>query len=348
MDTNTGAAPEAGGLSQEQESKLRSLGLTNDMIDEIRKANIPANVLNKLDTISSPQQLATDIGMLWLPTGLAERIRSLGTAGTPGITGTPTMPTTSAPATPPQGYAMPAATTPISDYSAQPPAQDQQPPQSYAQAPSQGGYQQQGGYAPPPQGYPQQQQQYPPQQQGYPPQQGYPQQQGYPPQYQQGYPVAPPVKKSGVPAWVWIIGGIVLFFAICIIGFFILVGGVLKAGTGLVNVAGAAAFVTDFDRNLSSGNWQAAQKELGGGLATRYSASTLQSKWQALMGTDTTAGLSGQIGSPRDSSDSTIIPWTITGANGKSYTIDMYVQKLSSSSDSLKIVDAKPDLIPSP
>ena len=128
MDTNTGAAPEAGGLSQAQESKLRSLGLTSDIIDDIRKANIPAHVLDKLDTISSPQQFATDIGMLWLPTGVTERIRSLGTAG---MAGTPTMPTTSAPATPPHGYATPAATTPISDYSAQPPAQGQQPPQSY-------------------------------------------------------------------------------------------------------------------------------------------------------------------------------------------------------------------------
>jgi hypothetical protein len=334
MDTNTGAAPGAGGLSQAQESKLRSFGFTSDIIDDIRKANIPAQVLDKLDTISSPQQFATDIGMLWLPTGVTERIRSLGTASTP------TMPATSAPATPPQGYATPAATPPISDYSAQPPAQDQQPPQSYAQVPSQGGYQQ-GGYAPPPQGYPQQQQ-------GYPPQQGYPQQQGYPAQYQQGYPVAPPVKKSGVPAWVWIIGGVVLFFAICIIGFFVILGGAVKGLSGVVNVAGAAAFVTKFDTDLTAGNWQAAHNDLGGGLATRYSASTLQSKWQALMGTDNTAGVSGEIGQPRDSSDSTIIPWTITGANGKSYTIDMYVQKLSSSSDSLKIVDAKPDLIPSP
>ena len=62
MDTNTGAAPGAGGLSQAQESKLRSLGLTSDIIDDIRKANIPAQVLDKLDTISSPQQFATDIG----------------------------------------------------------------------------------------------------------------------------------------------------------------------------------------------------------------------------------------------------------------------------------------------
>ena len=117
MDTNTGAAPEAGGLSQAQESKLRSLGLTSDIIDDIRKANIPAHVLDKLDTISSPQQFATDIGMLWLPTGVTERIRSLGTAG---MAGTPTMPTTSAPATPPHGYATPAATTPISDYRRRP------------------------------------------------------------------------------------------------------------------------------------------------------------------------------------------------------------------------------------
>ncbi len=330
MDTNTGAAPEAGGLSQAQESKLRSLGLTSDIIDEVRRANIPAHVLDKLDTISSPQQFATDIGMLWLPTGLTERIRSLGAAGTP------TMPTTSAPATPPHGYATPAATTPISDYSAQPPSQDQQPPQSSAQVPSQGGYQQQGGYAPPPQSYPQQQQGYPQQQQG------------YPPQYQQGYPVAPPVKKSGVPAWVWIIGGILLFFAICIIGFFVIIGGAVKGITGVVDVAGAAAFATKFDTDLSSGSWQAAHNDLGGDLANRYSASTLQSKWQALVGTGTTSGLSGEIGQPRDSGNNTIIPWTITGSNGKTYNVDLYVQKLSSSADSLKIVDAKPDLIPSP
>ena len=339
MDSNTGAAPGAGGLTQAQESKLRSLGLTSDIIDDIRKANIPAQVLDKLDTISSPQQFATDIGMLWLPTGVTERIRSLGTGGTP------TMPTTSAPATPPQGYATPAATTPMSDYSAQPPAQDQQPAQPYAQVPSQGGYPQQGGYAPPPQGYPQQQ--YPQQQQGYPPQQGYPQQQGYPPQYQQGYPVAPPVKKSGVPAWVWIIGGIVLFFAICIIGFFVILGGAVKGLSGVVNVAGAVAYAESFNQDMSSGNYQSAHDTLGSDLANRYSVNTLQSKWQALVGEGNSFG-AGKIGSPRTSGDNVIVPWTIDGANGKTYNVDLYISNLSSSKDSLKIVDAKPDLIPSP
>jgi hypothetical protein len=340
MDTNSGAAPGAGGLSQTQESKLRSLGLTDDIIDDIRKANIPAQVLDKLDTISSPQQFATDIGMLWLPTGVTERIRSL---GTPSTTGTPTMPT-SAPATPPHGYAMPEATEPISDYSAQPPAQDQQAPESYAQVPSQGGYPQQGGYAPPPQGYPQQQ--YPPQQQGYPPQQGYPQQ-GYPPQYQQGYPVAPPAKKSGLPAWAWIIGGIVLFFAICIIGFFVVIGGVLKAGSGILNVAGAVAYAETFSQDLSSGDFQSAHDTLGSDLANRYSVNTLQTKWQALVGKGNSFGI-GKIGSPRTSGDNVIVPWTIKGTNGKSYNVDLYISNLSSSKDSLKIVDAKPDLIPSP
>jgi hypothetical protein len=54
------------------------------------------------------------------------------------------------------------------------------------------------------------------------------------------------------------------------------------------------------------------------------------------------------MGSPRTSGDNVIVPWTITGANGKTYNVDLYVSNVSSSADSLKIVDAKPDLIPSP
>ena len=91
-----------------------------------------------------------------------------------------------------------------------------------------------------------------------------------------------------------------LFFAICIIGVFVVLGSAVKGISNVVDVAGAAAFATKFDTDLSSGNWQAAQKDLGGDLANRYSASTLQSKWQALMGTDKTAGVTGEIGQPRD------------------------------------------------
>ncbi|HST04724.1 MAG TPA: hypothetical protein VLQ48_08310 [Chloroflexia bacterium] len=330
MDSNTGTAPEAGGLSQAQESKLRSLGLTSDIIDDIRKANLPSNVLDKLDTISSPQQFATDIAMLWLPSDVTDKIRNLGAGGTP---------TTYVAPTPPQGNPMPAPTTPISDYTPPQQAQaqpevPQQPQQPYAQVPSQGGYpqQQQGGYAPPPQGYPQQQ--------GYPPQQGYPQQ-----PYQQ-YPVAPPVKKSGVPAWVWIVGGIVLFFVLCFVALYALVFSVGKGITSVVNVVGAAAYAETFSTDMASGNYQGAHDTLGSNLANRYSVNTLQSKWEALVGANTFD--SGTMGSPRTSGDNVIIPWTINGANGKTYNVDLYVSNVSSSADSLKIVDAKPDLIPSP
>ena len=45
-----------------------------------------------------------------------------------------------------------------------------------------------------------------------------------------------------------------------------------------------------------------------------------------------------------------MIPWTIEGQNGKTYKVDLYISQIngSSSESVLQIVDAKPDLIPSP
>ena len=122
-----------------------------------------------------------------------------------------------------------------------------------------------------------------------------------------------------------------LFFVLCFVALYALVFSVGKGITSVVNVVGAAAYAETFSTDMASGNYQGAHDTLGSNLANRYSVNTLQSKWEALVGANTFD--SGTMGSPRTSGDNIIIPWTINGANGKTYNVDLYVSNVSSSAD---------------
>ncbi len=183
-------------------------------------------------------------------------------------------------------------------------------------------------------------------------QQQYPQQ-GYPaPGYQQPYPVAPaaPAKKGGIPAIVWILGSIALVIVLCVVGVMITLGALGNSVVGLVNQAGALATATEFTTSMSVGSYNSAHDLLSGDLANRYSEATLQSKWEALVGADNNFNSNSDLSTPRSDGNRSVVTWTIEGQNGKTYKVDLYISKISGSSNDavLQLVDAKPDLIPSP
>jgi hypothetical protein len=154
-----------------------------------------------------------------------------------------------------------------------------------------------------------------------------------------------------VPIFVWILGGILIFFIACgAIVYFTVFATLNSAGSAIrsgLNTAGAAASAGLFDAAMSSGSYQQAYSYLGGNLANRYSAATLQQKWEALGGgTNTIQGINSRIGAPRDvGNNQTTIDWIITPPNKPAVTV---VLTLDQGSNDWKIIDAKPDLIPSP
>ena len=379
MDANsgTGATPSSGmGMTQAQAENLSRIGLSADLIEEIRQAKLPDPVLSKLETVTSPQQLADEVGSLWLPGELVEKIRGVQAAQLPPpaarveLPAAETPPATSStqgaqyyatpPASTPPAYTPPAQTQPIAQqpYGApaqqpqynygQQPQQSQQPPPGYGQQP-------QGGYPPPQGGYAQPQQpppgygQYPAQQ----PPPGYGQQPYGQQQYGQApYPVAAaqaPPKKGGVPAIVWVLGGVLLVIVLCVVGTMIAVNSFFSNAGRFFDTAGALVTAESFSALMSAGDYDGARDLLSGDLANRYTEETLESKWIALVGEGNTFSVNSDLGNPRQDGDRTVVPWTIEGENGREYKVDLYISSLSSSSDSiLQIVDARPDLIPSP
>ncbi len=376
MDANSSTGPTpSGGMTQAQANNLSRIGIPSDIIQEIRQANLPDPVLAKLETVTSPQQLADEVGTLWLSSDLVERIKK---TQPPELPAAPARVELPAPETPPAMTPGPSApVTPPAGYAPPPQMQQPQPPSqpqyNYGQAPPQGAPPP-GGYmppqgAPPPGGYPQPQPTQPMgQQPGYPPPQ-YPQyqqqpgaqgygqapygQQPYPqqPYAQQPYGAAPAAavapKKGGVPAVVWVLGGIFLFLILCVVGIWVAVSAFVSSAGHALDTLGATGVASTFSLEMATGQFENAHDLLGGSLGTRYSATTLEDKWTALSG-DSTSSLSTDIGSPKVDGDRVIIPWTITNAQGKQYHVDLYMGTISSGNDAFQIVDAKPDLIPSP
>jgi hypothetical protein len=214
------------------------------------------------------------------------------------------------------------------------------------------------GYTPPPgqyqQGYPQQphagQPSYP--QPGYPqqgyPQPGYPQQPGGYGPPQPTYTQAPPAeKKGGVPAIVWIIGGVLIATIIgCIIvalmvgAFFNRVGSSIEQGLG---EAGPSIAAIGFTAAMTFGQYDDAHNYLGGDLATRWSASTLEQRWEELSGDGTSLGVENQLGDPRSlGSNRSSIDWIVTTPQGDE-TIELVIEEQGTE---WKIVEARPDLLP--
>jgi hypothetical protein len=176
--------------------------------------------------------------------------------------------------------------------------------------------------------------------------------QGYPPAgYQQQYAQAPPAaKKGGVPVFVWVLGGILLFVILCAaISYFTIFAAFNSAGSAIkggLNTIGAAASATAFDLALETGSYEDAHSYLGGDLARNYSADKLQQKWEALAGSEGTFSINSRFGAPKDiGNNRTTIDWIITPPTGSSKTV---VLTLDEGTNDWKIIDAKPDLIPNP
>jgi hypothetical protein len=358
MDSSpgTGSTPPVG-MTQAQADNLSRIGLPADVINEIRQVGLPEPVLGKLETVNSPQQLADEVGVLWLPVELVEKIKNMQAPGLPPPAARVEQPAPEMPS----GYVPPQTPTPPSaSYGTQPqqPQYDygqptQQAPPNYGQMPPQGGYAPpQGGYmppqgAPPQGGYPQ-----PTQPMGQQPPGGYAQYPGAQPYGQTPYPPAQAQAapaKGGVPAIVWILGGVLLTIVLCVVAVFAIVAALGNAVVSAVNTGGALATATKFSTFMSSGSYQSARDLLSGDIANRYTAATLESKWVALVGEDSVFSVNADLGTPRQDGNRVIVPWTIEGQNGKQYQVDLYISSLTPSSDAvLQIVDAKPDLIPAP
>jgi len=158
-----------------------------------------------------------------------------------------------------------------------------------------------------------------------------------------------------VPVFVWVILGIVVAIVLLCGGTFVVLGilansagnAIKTGGSSIVNTIGASASAGLFDTALSTGNYNEAYSYLGGNLAKKYSAATLQQKWEALAGgTDTIQGINTRFGAPRDiGNNQTTIDWIITPSGKPAVTV---VLTMDEGTNDWKIIDAKPDLIPSP
>ena len=150
-----------------------------------------------------------------------------------------------------------------------------------------------------------------------------------------------------MPGWAMVlIGLLVALVLLCGIGFWV-VGNVLnqagKAVVGGLDSIGAGIVVLSFESNLRTGEYKAAHDLLGGDLANRYSAADLQERWEALEADGITATDTSDI---ELTGDRPQIVWSVTpggGGDTKDITLTM-----SKSGDDWKIVDASPELIPSP
>ena len=343
--SSTGSTPSSG-MTQAQADNLSRIGLSVAIIEEIRQAKLPDSVLSKLETATSPKQLADEVGSLWLPSDLVERIRNAQPAELPGSQARVELPAPDMPT--PSSYTPPPT---------QPPAPyGEQPPPGYGQAPQtppgygQGQMPPQGGYAPPqgapPQGYGQ-----PTQQMGQP-YGGYPQQQPGAPVYgQQPYPAAPqaPAKKGGVPGIVWVLGGVFLGIILCVVIVMAAVGAFVnsasKAITEIADTAVPSLNAIAFTTSLETGDWKTARTYLNNDMANRWSEDQLRDRWQAINGESSFGTTNSDLGTATTSGNRVTVPWSFTGANGTNYKVDLI---FGGSSDDYKIVDAKPDLIPNP
>jgi hypothetical protein len=223
-----------------------------------------------------------------------------------------------------------------------------------------------GGYAPPPQGYPQQPGAPPPgyQPQGYPPP-GYSQPGGGPPPGYypppgppQGYPPpgygAPPKRTSGMPAWAWVLIGLLVVIIIsCVGGIAALtyLGSKVnqtfsRIGSSLVTTFEPIAVATEFYTALDSKDYDSAHALLSPSLASKNTSDNLRTKWEALgsaQGTITT-GFPTTRGTSSNANSATV-DQELLSAKGKTYRVTLQMEK---SGSTWLIKDASPGLIPEP
>jgi hypothetical protein len=117
--------------------------------------------------------------------------------------------------------------------------------------------------------------------------------------------------------------------------------GLFSSAASLVE---AQAAVTSFYTDLRTGNYEGAYGQLGGDLAGRYSASTLEQETQGV--SNLSIGPSKITSLPRsnDTGTSADLVQTINYGNGKQFDTTLTLEKQSD--DTWKIVDANPGLLP--
>jgi hypothetical protein len=115
--------------------------------------------------------------------------------------------------------------------------------------------------------------------------------------------------------------------------------------TDFTSTAGATITASLFDLSMSTGSYDSAHEYLGGDLATRYSSQDLQDGWEALEGSGGAFSVQSEMGEGTTSGDQVLIDWTITPENGDPKTVTLTLEE---SNNDWKIVDAQPELIPSP
>lgn len=199
-------------------------------------------------------------------------------------------------------------------------------------------------------------QNYPPAQPTVPmggPPQGY-QPQGYAPppstpQYQQPYPPAQTTvtqKKGGMPGWAMVLIGLfVALLLACGLGYWLLMRAADEAGkalTGASDTIGASFAVLGFDIALATNDYEGAHDYLGGDLANRYSVADLEQRWEAL---SSNGSVTTEPSDVRMSGGRPQVVWSLTPSGGTKKEVTLTLEQ---SGDDWKIVEANPDLIPSP
>jgi hypothetical protein len=160
-----------------------------------------------------------------------------------------------------------------------------------------------------------------------------------------------------MPAWAWVIIGMVLVIVIGCVGIIAALGyGVSQVsknfsaiGAGLLESFEPVTVAYEFYTDLEAGDYNGAHDLLSPDLAFRYTAADLQTRWEALEsaqgkiipGFPTTTGSAGRA----RNGDSVSVDEALSSANGKIYNLSLKMQK---SGDTWLIQDAGPGLIPEP
>ncbi len=115
-----------------------------------------------------------------------------------------------------------------------------------------------------------------------------------------------------------------------------------KAITNAGDQIGATLTAASFDISLSANSYESAHDLLGGDLANRYSAADIQQKWEAL---SADGFVTTDISDVKMSGGRPQVVWSLTPSGGTKKEVTLTMQQ---SGNDWKIVDASPDLIPSP
>jgi hypothetical protein len=154
-----------------------------------------------------------------------------------------------------------------------------------------------------------------------------------------------------VPVIVWIIGGVLLATILgCVLVFWMVsnaVGTAVNTTFSRIGneLGGFGPYATSigFTTSMTFGNYDDAHNYLSGDLANRYSADTLEQRWEALSTGEGSLGVENSLGDVETlDANRSSVDWTVTTPNGDE-TIQLIMEPQG---DEWKIVEARPDLLP--